>query len=131
MQNSTNNEYKGVTNGENQDLFLNDSPLTGVFKVIGGKWKIMLIKAIAAQCPKRFGELKREMNFLSQGTLTTQLKEMERDGLILREAFAESPPRVEYKLTSVGKTLLPVIDVLEDWWTAFQNNNRSEEAHLK
>lgn len=125
MQNSTNNEYKAVTNGENQDLFLNDSPLTGVFKVIGGKWKIMLIKAIAAQCPKRFGELKREMNFLSQGTLTTQLKEMERDGLILREAFAESPPRVEYKLTTVGKTLLPVIDVLEDWWTSFQNNNRS------
>lgn len=120
MQNSTNNEYKAVTNSENQDLFLNDSSLTSVFKVIGGKWKIVLIKAIASQCPKRFGELKREMNFLSQGMLTTQLKEMERDGLIIREAFAESPPRVEYKLTSVGKTLIPVIAVLEDWWTSFQ-----------
>ncbi|WP_316803940.1 helix-turn-helix domain-containing protein [Pedobacter nototheniae] len=122
MQNSTNNECKAVTNTENEDLFLNDSSLTSVFKVIGGKWKIILIKAIAAQCPKRFGELKREINFLSQGMLTTQLKEMERDGLILREAFAESPPRVEYKLTSAGKTLIPVIDVLEDWWTSFQAN---------
>jgi len=125
MQNSTNNEHEAVINGQNQDLFLNDPPLTGVFKVIGGKWKIMLIKAIAAKCPKRFGELKHEMIFLSQGTLTTQLKEMERDGLILREAFAESPPRVEYKLTDVGKTLLPVIDVLEDWW----NKSRQPTKH--
>ncbi|MBB6240374.1 DNA-binding HxlR family transcriptional regulator [Pedobacter sp. AK013] len=121
MQNSTNNEYKAITN---EVLFLNDSPLTGVFKVIGGKWKIMLIKAIAAKCPKRFGELKRETNFLSQGTLTTQLKEMERDKLIVREAFAESPPRVEYKLTDLGKTLLPVIDVLEDWYANFQASNK-------
>ncbi|MBO9673696.1 MAG: helix-turn-helix transcriptional regulator [Sphingobacteriaceae bacterium] len=117
MQNNTNNERKAVTN---EDLFLNDSPLTGVFKIIGGKWKIMLIKAIAAKCPKRFGELKRETNFLSQGTLTTQLREMERDRLIERQAFAESPPRVEYKLTGLGKTLLPVIDVLEDWYANFQ-----------
>lgn len=121
MQNSTNNEHKAVTNG---DLFLNDPLLTGVFKVIGGKWKIMLIKAIAAKCPKRFGELKRETNFLSQGTLTTQLKEMERDGLILREAFAESPPRVEYKLTDMGKTLLPVIGVLEEWYANFQSHSK-------
>jgi len=117
MQNNTNNERKAVTN---EDLFLNDSPLTGIFKIIGGKWKIMLIKAIAAKCPKRFGELKRETNFLSQGTLTTQLKEMERDRLIERQAFAESPPRVEYKLTDLGKPLLPVIDVLEDWYANFQ-----------
>ncbi|WP_316844225.1 helix-turn-helix domain-containing protein [Pedobacter psychrodurus] len=121
MQNSTNNEREAVINGENLDLFLNDPPLTGVFKVIGGKWKIMLIKAIAAKCPKRFGELRHEMIFLSQGTLTAQLKEMERDGLIVREAFAESPPRVEYKLTDLGKTLLPVIDVLEEWYTHFQS----------
>lgn len=124
MQNSTNNEREAVINGENLDLFLNDPPLTGVFKVIGGKWKIMLIKAIAAKCPKRFGELRHEMIFLSQGTLTAQLKEMERDGFIVREAFAESPPRVEYKLTDLGKTLLPVIDVLEEWYTNFQSKGK-------
>jgi len=121
MQNSTNDEHEALTK---EDLFLNDAPLTGVFKIIGGKWKIMLIKIIAAKCPKRFGELKRETNFLSQGTLTTQLKEMERDGLILREAFAESPPRVEYKLSDLGKTLLPVIDLLEDWYVKFQTSSK-------
>ncbi|MGN7986870.1 winged helix-turn-helix transcriptional regulator [Pedobacter sp. 22226] len=128
MQNSTNNEHEALING---DLFLNDAPLTGVFKVIGGKWKIMLIKAIAAKCPKRFGELKREMHFLSQGPLTTQLKEMERDGLTIREAFAESPPRVEYKLTDVGKTLLPVIGVLEDWYANFQTNTKPKKFRIK
>jgi len=97
----------------------NNCVVTNAFKVIGGKWKILLINAIYKDCPKRFGELRREMEDLAQATLTTQLRELERDGIICRKAYAESPPRVEYKLTALGKTLIPVIRALEGWWSAY------------
>lgn len=99
----------------------NNCAVTNVFKVIGGKWKVLLINAIYSNCPKRFGELRREMEDVTQSTLTTQLRELERDGIICRKAYAESPPRVEYKLTDLGKTLMPVIRSLEDWWHAYTN----------
>ena len=79
------------------------------------EWKVLLIKAIAKQCPKRFGELRREMEDLAQTTLTVQLRELERDGILCRQIYAESPPRVEYKLSELGKTLLPVIERLDEW----------------
>ena len=93
--------------------------LSGIFKVIGGKWKIPLITAIGTVCPRRFGELRREMENLAQTTLTTQLRELERDGIVVRKVFAESPPRVEYELTELGQSLKPVIDTLEDWWQMY------------
>ncbi|WP_333662639.1 helix-turn-helix domain-containing protein [Chishuiella changwenlii] len=95
--------------------------LNGIFKVIGGKWKIPLIKAIGNLCPRRFGELRKEMENLAQTTLTTQLRELERDGIITRKVFPESPPRVEYQLTELGQSLTPVIDTLEEWWNMYNN----------
>ena len=65
--------------------------VNGIFKIIGGKWKVLLIKSIAQQCPKRFGELKREMEDIAQTTLTMQLRELERDGIICRKVYPESP----------------------------------------
>ncbi|MEH6306447.1 helix-turn-helix domain-containing protein [Olivibacter sp. CPCC 100613] len=106
----------------------NNCAVTNVFKVIGGKWKVLLINAIYNDCPKRFGELRREMEDVTQATLTAQLRELERDGIICRKAYAESPPRVEYKLTDLGKTLMPVIRSLEDWWLAYaqyRNNSKN------
>lgn len=73
--------------------------LNGIFKIIVGKWKIPLITAMGSVCPRRFGELRREMENLAQTTLATQLKELERDGIVEKKIFAESPPRVEYQLT--------------------------------
>lgn len=98
---------------------LQDACLSNIFKVIGGKWKIQLIQIIRTQCPKRFGELRRELEDLAQTTLTTQLRELERDRIISRVAYAESPPRVEYKLTSIGQSLIPLIDNMEDWREAY------------
>ena len=95
--------------------------VNGIFKIIGGKWKVLLIKAIAKECPKRFGELKRAMEDIAQTTLTVQLRELERDGILCRQMYAESPPRVEYKLSELGKTLLPVIDMLDAWWLSYKN----------
>ncbi|MBO6213817.1 helix-turn-helix domain-containing protein [Algoriella sp.] len=94
--------------------------VNGIFKIIGGKWKVLIIKSIANECPKRFGELKREMDEIAQTTLTIQLRELENDGIICRKVYAESPPRVEYKLSDIGKTLLPIIELLDDWWIDYK-----------
>lgn len=95
--------------------------VSGIFKIIGGKWKVVLIKAIAESCPKRFGELRKEMENITQTTLTLQLRELERDGIICRKIYAESPPKVEYKLTEIGISLLPIITSLDDWWSSYKS----------
>jgi len=99
----------------------------GIFKIIGGKWKAMLIKNIAAGCPKRFGELRRDMENIAQTTLTLQLRELERDGIICRKIYAETPPRVEYKLTEVGISLLPLLEALDNWWWQYQDRETVEK----
>lgn len=98
----------------------------GIFKIIGGKWKALIIKSISTNCPKRFGELRRDMENMAQTTLTIQLRELERDGIICRKIYAETPPRVEYKLSEVGKTLLPILDLLDDWWLDYKNPNNGK-----
>jgi len=96
--------------------------VNGIYKIIGGKWKALIIRTIAADCPKRFGELRRELDTIAQTTLTLQLRELERDGIICRKVYNESPPRVEYKLSAVGKSLLPVMDTLDDWWQSYKES---------
>ncbi|ULT29107.1 helix-turn-helix transcriptional regulator [Sphingobacterium sp. E70] len=76
---------------------------------------------MARECPKRFGELRREMDDMAQTTLTVQLRELERDGILCRQIYAESPPRVEYKLSDLGKTLLPIIERLDEWWLSYKS----------
>jgi len=97
--------------------------VNGIFKIIGGKWKVLLIKAISTECSKRFGELRRDMETIAQTTLTLQLRELERDGIICRKIYAESPPKVEYRLTEIGHSLLPVIDSLDEWWTQYKSGD--------
>lgn len=108
------------------DFLYNSCDLNGIFKIIGGKWKVLLIKAIANECPKRFGELRREMEDMAQTTLTVQLRELERDGIVCRKVYAESPPRVEYKLSTIGKTLLPLIKTLEEWWLMYKKDSQEQ-----
>ena len=88
--------------------------------IIGGKWKLMLLNKIREECPMRFGVLRRKLPHITQATLTAQLKQLERDGILLREAYAESPPRVEYKLTEIGKSLIPIMDSLCAWGEDYQ-----------
>lgn len=116
MKNNTNADSQSVENKENFDFSENNCPIKNVFKVIGGKWKVPLINAISEECPKRFGELKRKMEDVTQTTLTLQLRELERDGIICRKVYAESPPRVEYKLSEHGIKLVPILKVLNEWW---------------
>ena len=93
----------------------NNCPVTATMKVIGGKWKPILINCIYLDSPARFGELKRKMKGITQTMLTAQLRELENEGIIKRKIYAEIPPKVEYTLTEFGKTLGPIIQSLADW----------------
>ena len=88
--------------------------LTQAISVIGGKWKPLIIMSLN-RSSKRFGQLDAAIPQLSRKVLTTQLSEMQRDGLVDRIAFAESPPRVEYSLTDKGRELLPIFTDIAVW----------------
>ena len=82
-------------------------PIETTLKMLGCKWKVLIIRELLTGT-KRFGELKRSVG-CSQKVLTSNLKEMEENKLLLRKAFAEIPPRVEYTLTKTGLSLAPVL----------------------
>lgn len=89
-------------------------PVTATIELIGGKWKTIILYILSAGT-KRFGEINVRIPGISRKVLTEQLKELENDGLIIREEFKEIPPRVEYSLTSLGHSLIPVFRALEIW----------------
>lgn len=89
-------------------------PLTAAIKVVGGKWKPIIILNLR-KSPKRFGQLDFAIPKASRKVLSAQLTEMIEDGLVTRHSYGEIPPRVEYKLTDKGRELVPVFEALADW----------------
>lgn len=83
--------------------------------VLGGKWKILILWYIATYEVQRFGEFMRRIDGISQSTLTKQLRELEADGLIHREIYREIPPKVEYTLTDLGKSFVPILTDMMLW----------------
>lgn len=108
-------EYQYVMETKEMTFDENSCPVTATMKVLGGKWKPILINAIYLTAPARFGELKRSVKGITQSMLTSQLRELEDDGLISRKIYAEIPPRVEYTLTEFGLTLGPTIQAMAQW----------------
>lgn len=99
-------------------------PITATMKVLGGKWKPILINAIYFTAPARSGELKRSVNGITQSMLTQQLRELEEDGIISRKIYAEIPPRVEYTLTEFGLTLSPILQSMAKWGKEYRINKQ-------
>ena len=93
-------------------------PVEATLDVIGGKWKPLILWQLKAN-KLRFSGLQQNMQGISPKMLTKQLRELEGDGLVLREVFPEIPPRVEYSLTEFGKTVLPVLDALCEWGSKY------------
>ena len=83
-------------------------------RIIGGRWKPMLIYALF-DGPHRFSALQRRVPGITQKMLTQQLRELEADGIVHREIFAEVPPRVEYSVTFLGTTLKPILEAMYHW----------------
>ena len=89
-------------------------PVKTTLSLIGDKWKVLILRDLMPGT-KRFGELKKSIGSVSQKVLTAQLREMEANGLISRKVYAEVPPRVEYSLTDLGKSLKPILDAMKNW----------------
>ncbi|WP_216829557.1 winged helix-turn-helix transcriptional regulator [Alkalihalobacterium elongatum] len=83
--------------------------------VISGKWKIVIIWYLAQEKSYRFSELQKLLPKITHKMLSSQLKELIEDGIVHREVFPEVPPRVEYSLTPLGKSLLPIINLMYEW----------------
>ena len=84
-------------------------------KILGGKWKIEILYYIAFQNIHRFGELRRHIGDITESSLTKQLQELEADGFISRYDYKETPPRVEYSLTDLGTSFIPVLEHMKQW----------------
>ena len=89
-------------------------PVETTLTLIGDKWKVLILRDLMPGT-KRFGELKKSIGMVSQKVLTAQLRDMEENRLVHREVYAEVPPRVEYSLTELGKSLKPILDSMWSW----------------
>lgn len=89
-------------------------PVEVTLLLLSNKWTILILRDLFTGT-KRFGELKKSLNGVSQKVLTDNLRSLEEKGIIEREVFPEVPPRVEYRLTDLGKTLDPIIKSMHDW----------------
>lgn len=105
-----------------EGIKLEDTGYGYTLSVIGGKYKMIVLFWIVETGPAlRFNDLKRKIGSISFKTLTSTLRELERDGIIQRKVYPQIPPKVEYSLTEKGKSLIPVMDAICDWGTANRN----------
>lgn len=96
-------------------------PVETTLTLIGNKWKVLILRDLMPGT-KRFGELKKSIDTVSQKVLTAQLRDMEANGLVHREVYAEVPPRVEYSLTKLGQSLKPILDAMWNWGEDYKNS---------
>lgn len=94
-------------------------PVEATLSLIGDKWKVLILRDLFTGT-KRFSELKKSLTGITQKMLTQQLRDLEQNGLIHREVYPVVPPKVEYSLTSLGLTLKPILNSLEEWGTNYK-----------
>lgn len=111
---------KGNNNGD-------DDTIQTYLTIIGGKWKPEILWHLR-KGSLRFLELQRNMSRITQSVLTQNLRELEADGLLTRTAYPEIPPRVEYALTDLGKSVFPVLDAISAWGREYM---KIKETHEK
>ncbi len=100
-------------------------PIETTLTLISDKWKILILRDLGSGT-KRFGELKKSVGNISQKVLTSNLRQMEANGLINRKVYAEVPPKVEYSLTELGESLHPVLHAMELWGSEYKKSIAEE-----
>jgi DNA-binding HxlR family transcriptional regulator len=98
-------------------------PVEVTLSIVGGKWKLQIVYCLLGGT-KRFGQLRRLIPVATQQMLTLQLRELEQMGILHRQVYAQVPPKVEYSLTELGRSLEPIIRQITEWgeWYCDQNN---------
>jgi len=110
--------------------FERDCPIRLVLDRIADKWTVMMMSLLSDGAPHRFNELRRNVEGISQKMLTQTLRDLERDGLVVRTVYAEVPPRVEYALTPLGVTLCGPIAALGEWAIAHVDEVKRAQARF-
>lgn len=108
-------------------------PMVDFVNIVSGKWAIpILYRLIVTDDIIRFGELQRAIGVITQKELTKQLRAFEAQGIVTRQVYPEMPPRVEYQITELGKTLKPTLDSLAQWMTEHKSEllANTERAHM-
>ena len=98
-------------------------PMPDIAQLIGGKWKLIILQILIFQGMKRFNELRRQIDGITQTMLTNQLRALERDGLVSRKVYAEVPPRVEYSATQRALDLEEMFRAMHAWWAKAEGEN--------
>lgn len=96
-------------------------PVETTLPLIGDQWKVLILRDLIPGT-KRFGELKKSIGNVSQKVLTAQLRQMEDSGLLTRTVYPEVPPRVEYTLPDLGRSLKPILDAMWTWGENYKQN---------
>ncbi len=110
---------KTTTKNTDQNIDSNEfCPMPDIAQLIGGKWKLIVLQILIFSGTKRFSELKRCIDGITQTMLTNQLRALERDGLVSRKVYAEVPPRVEYSATPRAQDLREMFLAMHKWWIA-------------
>ncbi|MNW35548.1 HTH-type transcriptional activator HxlR [compost metagenome] len=104
----------------NLETFEGRCPVETSVNLIGGKWKILILYHLISNEVKRFNELQKALQGITHRTLTRQLRELEEDNLIARKVYPEVPPKVEYSLTAIGESLIPILIDLQNWGKDYQ-----------
>ena len=113
-------------------------PVTGNYRchfeltlqLIGGKWKLLVIYFLSLQKVIRFGQLRRTLPEISERMLVRQLRELEDDGLVSRTVYGTVPPRVDYALTPLGESLVPIMESLKAWGNMYELSRALAEASV-
>lgn len=100
---------------QNQETMARCVPMSSLQAVLSGKWKILILWYVSFYKVERFGSLMRRLDGITQSTLTKQLRELEGDGFLRRTVYPEVPPRVEYTLTGLGESFVPVLNQMMAW----------------
>ena len=96
-------------------------PVATTVQLIGSKWKLLIMRNLLKR-PWRFNELKKDLEGISQKILTSSLRSMEEDGIIVRTVYPEVPLRVEYSLSEMGESMRPILDAMEKWGTEYKKS---------